>query len=337
MAHTIPMRFFRATVESLMKRGFDLERALRGAGLDWRLYAEDRARMTPEQVTSVVRALWIQADDELLGLGPRPVPRGTLRLAGLTSIHTRDLRAALARLLELVAVGTGIRFTMETDAAGLVTISSDEPAGVRVDPLVTFSFVGGLHRYAGWLIGTPITLRSIEFPFDAEFLAEDYTVIFGVRPRFAMPRIAMSFDAALLTKPVVRNEADLKPFLRDAPGVLFYAQNQPATTAARVRTILERNPDGPWLTADDLGRRLSISAPHLRRLLRAEGTSQRRIQEEILRDRAVEALVHGDEPIADLAARLGYSEASAFRRAFHRWTGSAPIDYRASRSGNLDE
>ncbi|MEV0332442.1 AraC family transcriptional regulator [Nocardia sp. NPDC050717] len=332
MAHTIPMRFFRATVESLVKRGVDVEQALRGAGLDWRLYAEDRARMTPEQATNVVRALWEQADDELLGLGPRPVSRGTLRLAGLTIIHTRDLRSALSRMVELGKVSTGIRWTLRVDEAGPATLSSEEPPQARIDPLVAFAMTGGVHRFAGWLIGAPITLRAIEFPFDAEHLAEEYALIFGVRPRFNAPRIAVSFDAALLSKPVVRDEADLKEFLRDAPGVLLYAQERTASTAARVRTIMERNPNGPWLGADEVARRLSVSAPHMRRLLRAEGTTQRRIQEEILRDRAVEALVHGDESIAELAARLGFSEASAFRRAFRRWTGSAPSDYRATRS-----
>lgn len=332
MAHTIPMRFLRATVESMVKRGLDVEQALRAAGLDWRLYAEDRARITPEQTTGVIRALWEQTDDELLGLGPRPVARGTLRLAGLTVIHTRDMRSALARMLELGTVATGIRSTLRADEAGLVTISSEEQSGPRLDPFVAFAMAAGVHRFAGWLIGAPIALRSVEFPFDAEYLAEEYALMFGVRPTFAASRIAMSFDATLLSKPVVRDEADLKRFLREAPGVLLYAQDQAATTAARVRTIMERNPNGPWLGADELARRLSISAPHMRRLLRAEGTTQRRIQEEILRDRAVEALVHGDESIADLAARLGYSEASAFRRAFHRWTGSAPIDYRDSRS-----
>ncbi|MFC4376869.1 AraC family transcriptional regulator [Nocardia halotolerans] len=334
MAHTIPMRFFRATVESMMKRGLDVEQALRGAGLDWRRYAEDRARMTPEQTSGVVRALWKQTDDELLGLGPRPVARGTLRLAGLTVIHTRDLRTALARMLEMATVATGIRWTQSSDETGLVTISSETQPHARIDPFVAFALAGGVHRFAGWLIGAPIMLRSLEFPFDAEYLADDYGTIFGVRPTFRASRIAMSFDAALLTKPVVRDEADLKRFLRDSPGALFYAHQQVATTAARVRTIMERNPNGPWLGAEELARRLSISAPHMRRLLRAEGTTQRRIQEEILRDRAVEALVHGDESIADLAARLGYSEASAFRRAFHRWTGSAPIDYRTTRSGD---
>ncbi|MFC9962785.1 AraC family transcriptional regulator [Nocardia ignorata] len=330
MAHTIPMRFFRATVESMVKRGLDVGRALRGAGLDWRLYAEDRARMTPEQTTGVIRALWEQTDDELLGLGPRPVARGTLRLAGLTVIHTRDLRGALGRMFELSSVTTGIRWEMRADDSGRATIGIADP-DVRLDPFVAFAMTGGVHRFARWLIGAPITLLSVDFPFDAEHLADEYTTIFGVRPTFRASRLAMSFDAALLPMPVVRDEADLKRFLRDSPGVLFYAQEQATTTAARVRAIMERNRNGPWLGADELARRLSISAPHLRRLLRAEGTSQRRIQEEILRDRAVEALVHGDEPIADLAARLGYSEASAFRRAFHRWTGSAPSHYRSTR------
>ncbi|GAA1028482.1 MULTISPECIES: AraC family transcriptional regulator [Amycolatopsis] len=332
MAYTIPMRFFRATVESLVKRGIDVQHALRSAGLDWQLYAEDRARMTPEQATRVVRALWADTDDELLGLGPRPMPRGTLRLAGLTIIHTRDLRTALARMLELSTVSTGIAWTLRTDDAGVVTLSSDLPPGARIDPFVAFSMVGGMQRFAGWLIGAPITLRSLEFPFDAEHLGTEYALIFGAQPTFRAARIAASFDASLLPAPVIRDEADLKQLLRDAPGALFYTQEQLATATARVRTILERNPDGPWLAADELARRLSISAPHMRRLLRAEGTAQRRIQEEILRDRAVTALVHGSEPIADIAARLGYSEPSAFRRAFHRWTGSAPIDYRTGRA-----
>ena len=332
MAQTIPMRFFRATVESMMKRGLDVEQALRGSGLDWRRYAEDRATLTPEQTSGVIRALWEQTDDELLGLGPRPVARGTLRLAGLTIIHTRDLRTSLARMLELATVATGIHWTQSVDETGLVTVSSDAQPNARIDPFVAFALAGGLHRFAGWLIGSPIMLRSLEFPFVAEYLTEEYGIIFGIRPAFRAARTTMSFDAALLTKPVIRDEADLKVFLRDSPGALFYPQRQVATIAARVRTIMERNPNGAWLGGEELARRLSISAPHMRRLLRAEGTTQRLIQEQILRDRAVEALVHGDESIAALATRLGYSEASAFRRAFHRWTGSAPMDYREIRS-----
>lgn len=46
-------------------------------------------------------------------------------------------------------------------------------------------------------------------------------------------------------------------------------------------------------------------------------------------DQAVASLVRGGESVEELALRLGFSEASAFHRAFKRWTGSSPGSYRA--------
>ncbi len=325
MAHTIPVQFLYATVEAMAKRGFDIQRTLQETGLDWQRYSMERARITPEQATGVIRHFWDITDDELLGLGPRPVPRGTLRLSGFTLIHSRDLRAALTRMLELTSVWAGVRCQYEVDD-GIVTVRQDSP----VDPFIAFTLMGGLHRFAGWLTGSPLRLRYVGFPFNADYLGDDYTAIFGIRPVFGAPQYAMSFDAEALTRPVVRAEADLKDFLREAPGILFYSHEHTITTGGQVRNIMERSPNGPWMTADELADRLSISAPHLRRLLRADNTSQRRIRDEVLRDRAVEALVHGDETITDLATRLGFSETSAFRRAFRRWTGTPPGAYRAT-------
>lgn len=329
MAHTIPVQFLRATVEAMAKRGFDVQSVLQETGLDWQRYSLERARITPEQATRVIRHLWDITDDELLGLGPRPVPRGTLRLAGFTLIHSRDLRAALTRMLELTSVWGGVRCQYGVDD-GIVTVRQLDSPDSPVDPFVAFTLLSSLHRFAGWLTGSPLRLRYLGFRFTANYLSDDYTAIFGIRPVFGAPQYAMSFDAEALTRPVVRTETDLKDFLRAAPGILFYSPQHTTTTAGQVRTIMERSPNGPWMTADELADRLSISAPHLRRLLRTESTAQRRIRDEVLRDRAVDALVHGNETIADLAARLGFSETSAFRRAFRRWTGLPPGAYRAT-------
>lgn len=329
MTQTVPVQFLHATVEALVKRGFDVQRALQETGFDWQRYARKRARLTPEQASGVIRHFWDITDDDLFGLGPRPVPRGTLRLAGFTLIHSRDLRTALTRMLELTAVWAGVRCHYEVDD-GLVTVRQLDCPDSPVDPFVAFALLGGLHRFAGWLTGSSLRLRHLEFRFTAEHLSDDYLAIFGIRPVFGAAGYAMSFDAEALTRPVVRDEADLKDFLREAPGILFYSHEHTTTTAAQVRIIMQRSPNGPWLTADELADRLSMSAPHLRRLLRADSTSQRRIRDEVLRDRAVDALVHGDETIADLATRLGFSETSAFRRAFRRWTGTPPGAYRAT-------
>lgn len=46
------------------------------------------------------------------------------------------------------------------------------------------------------------------------------------------------------------------------------------------------------------------------------------------RDAAIAGLAEGNEPIAELAARLGFSEDTSFHRAFRRWTGTTPGAYR---------
>jgi AraC-like DNA-binding protein len=98
-----------------------------------------------------------------------------------------------------------------------------------------------------------------------------------------------------------------------------------ADTAGHVRRLLGRGMAGLEAVAAQLG----VSAPTLRRKLAAEGTSFREVREQLLRDQAVASLVRGGESVEELALRLGFSEASAFHRAFKRWTGSSPGSYRA--------
>ena len=110
----------------------------------------------------------------------------------------------------------------------------------------------------------------------------------------------------------------------------------PAHPVASIRPSSAAAPAAEAVTADDVANRLNISAQHLRRLLRDEGTSFRHNKEAILRDEAIAALARGRETIEELSDRLGFSEPSAFRRAFHRWTGSPPSSYRPAPGGRTD-
>jgi AraC-like DNA-binding protein len=95
-----------------------------------------------------------------------------------------------------------------------------------------------------------------------------------------------------------------------------------------VRRILARGLHSDWPPSAEVAARLAVSLQHLRRRLRDEGTSITRIREDIIRDAAIASLVRGEESVHELSARLGFSEPSAFRRAFRRWTGSPPGAYR---------
>ncbi|MCS6765038.1 MAG: AraC family transcriptional regulator [Candidatus Protistobacter heckmanni] len=65
----------------------------------------------------------------------------------------------------------------------------------------------------------------------------------------------------------------------------------------------------------------------------ADGISYQLIKDDLRRDLAIDALSHGSESIVAIAAGLGFAEPGAFHRAFKKWTGVRPGEYRRSPAG----
>jgi AraC-like DNA-binding protein len=78
----------------------------------------------------------------------------------------------------------------------------------------------------------------------------------------------------------------------------------------------------------EVARLLSVSPRTLQRLLNEEGVSYSDLVERCRCEIACDALEHTDKAIQEIAAILGYRNASSFARAFRRWTGTAPRAYR---------
>jgi AraC-like DNA-binding protein len=325
---TVAIQFVRTAMESAQRHGIDVAAALQAAGINERLIGRDATRVTRAQANGIVRALWDATDDELLGVGPKPVPRGTFRMMTLGLIHAPDLHTALQRLIEFSAIGTGFDAAEIVDHGNTTHVSFDPGGHTRTDQLIVDIVLAVAHRFAGWLIGEQIILNSVDLPIAAPPHAAEYLLIYGVAPTFGTARAAITFDNRYLGRPLVRSEDELAEFIRRSPNDLLFRQDYNPTTSSRVRKILERGRHDEAATARDVARRLAVSTQHLRRLLRDEGMSFRAIKEEILRDEAIASLVRGGETVEDLSDRLGFSEPSAFRRAFRRWTGSPPGSYR---------
>jgi AraC-like DNA-binding protein len=87
-----------------------------------------------------------------------------------------------------------------------------------------------------------------------------------------------------------------------------------------------------------IARDLGVGARTLQRQLEALGTgaSFHGLVEEQRRSHALRSIVETKHSVSQLAAQLGYADAASFRRAFRRWTGVSPAQYRqAERSGKL--
>lgn len=106
--------------------------------------------------------------------------------------------------------------------------------------------------------------------------------------------------------------------LRDPDARVLFAK-----TLRLWRAIAEQRPDPA----------VAISRRSLQRRLRGHGTSYARLLEDLRREMASELLADRRLAVYEIAFLLGYSEPSAFNRAFRRWTGSAPARYRAGMAG----
>lgn len=328
VGRTVAIQFVRAAID-LAPHGLDVDQVLGRAGIAADLLGEDSARVTEAQTSRLIQTLWEATGDEMIGLGSKPVPRGTFRMVTLGLIHTPDLRTALRRFIEFAGVGIGFR-VQEADDADSTHMFFDPGGHTKTDQLaLAIGMVVG-HRFAAWLIGRQIVLRSVELPEPSPPHAAEFTPIFGVAPTFDAPTAVLTFDSRYLSAPLVRTEDELVAFIRDLPRTLLFRQDYDTSTSSRVRKIIEHRDAAETVVVEDVARPLNVSAQHLRRLLRDEGTTFRKIKEDVLRDAAIATLVRGGETVEDLSARLGFSEPSAFRRAFRRWTGSPPGSYLAA-------
>ncbi len=329
-ARTVPVTYIRAAMDAARARGLDLGPVLAAAGIPASLLDDDRARFTPDQVAAFVRGLWRLTDDEMLGLGRGPVPRGTFRLLSYALINSPDLRTVCKRITEFGPALPALPRYEITMGPEVTRLEADMTGISDPGHLVSDFMLVLIHRFTGWLVGQRIPLAGVELPFPRPANAEEYDLMFGAPLRFDAPRPAIEYPSSLLSLPIVRDERDLEEYLKVSPADVLARRDYGTTLAEQVRRILERGLRGEWPSSDDVAARLSISPQHVRRRLREEGTSIGEIREELLRDAAIAGLSRGDS-VEELSARLGFSESSAFRRAFKRWTGATPTAYQPGR------
>lgn len=333
---TVPIHLMHRLLDAARRRGLDPAPLLREAAIADDVAYNARAQVTLDQLAGVMRKLWALTGDELFGTGPH-VPLGTFRLIARSSIGAPDLRGMLIRMDQASRVITGLpRLTAEIGEES-ATVALDFRRLDDPEHLATDTHTLLVHRTISWAIGRRVPITRLEMPYAAPPYLRYYASMFGRIPEFGSERASITFDAALLHAPVLRTDSDIDDFIAQAPRNFLSTRDYGSSVVDQVRRILEQGLTGDWPRPEDVASRLAISVDHLRRLLREHGTSLTELRADILRDAAINSLVAGKESTEELAERLGFSEPSAFRRAFRRWTGLPPGAYRAGQQEDADK
>jgi AraC-like DNA-binding protein len=176
------------------------------------------------------------------------------------------------------------------------------------------------------------TPASASFTHPAPEDLREQIQVFGASLHFGQATNCIEFPADVLRCRV--NETDpnlLRVLIQHADGLLDRMQNE-EELADQVRLlILEHLDRGPG-DAAAVARKLRISVSTLKRRLKQEGSSYRELRDGVVRDLSQSALRETQVPISEIALRVGYSELSAFDRAFSRLVGMTPRQYRAKQA-----
>lgn len=155
---------------------------------------------------------------------------------------------------------------------------------------------------------------------------EAYRGVFGVPIRFDQEVTALVFDARWLSHPIPGADPGFRAILELQVDALEHLHDEALSSQLRrsLRTLLLRK-------GCSAGRTAQLFAMHRRtmsRRLKAEGHSFQHLVDEVRYDIARHLLGNASMPLAEVAVALGYSEASAFTRAFRRWSGINPKAWR---------
>ena len=110
----------------------------------------------------------------------------------------------------------------------------------------------------------------------------------------------------------------------------YLARFDKGSTAIRVRAKLIDLLSAGQFSQQDVARSLHMSLRTLQRKLSDENTGYKEILEETRRELANQYLRHGYLSVSEVTYLLGFSEPSNFARAFKRWTGHTPSEFRAA-------
>lgn len=196
-------------------------------------------------------------------------------------------------------------------------------------PLVTEYWLSSIVTLLGRIMEQPFQTNRLLLPYPAPAHAALYEAVFQCPVEFDTGVIQWYFDAALLSLPC----PNANPITADicANFCARMLQSLDANEPEIVRTIRLAclNNIGGLPGIEKMAAHLNLSSRTMHRHLADAGTGYQKIVDDVRRRLAEEFLINTGLSIEEIAERTGFSDASNFRKAFRKWTGEAPAEFRA--------
>ena len=320
-----------ATAEAF---GLDASRLRERAGITQELLQDPDGRISAECYV----ALWEAIDQDPRGLElglslGKNLDMSALGVVGYVMQHAPDVRTALyclERFNHLLGDGIGPNITELGDRVALHRV--EPPRLARLQSLCVAAPLGTvtlLRQLAGLGPSETVALEAgfQHGPLPASALSELQAAL-GCPVSFDQPETRLILPRSLLERPLVQPNDSLLAYLERHAETLQAKLSNRTSLGDKVRDLLTQRLREGEPSQAEIAKQCGLSERSLHRRLREEGATYAQLLDEVRSTLA--RLYLGDPRLAafEVAFLLGYSEPSAFNRAFRRWTGQSPSEFR---------
>jgi AraC-like DNA-binding protein len=295
-------------------------------------YAVDLARLAAPEVVEGGAADALIDDaarflsDDAIGLSlAKRVPIGSLGDVDYVLCMSRTLREGLARAARFYQIATErVKLTLLEGGPETATLLFDRDTSAPYSRHWSEFGTALIGERIRQTIGRSVAFTEVSFahgpPPSGTRVHDEH---FGTKVLFGAPSDRLSFAATLLETPLLTASAALAEVLEARMREVAKTATESDSYVERVRAAVAELLDGGETLLPATAARLGTSTRTLQRELKQRGVSHQTILDEVRRDHA-KALLERGVAINDVARQLGFSESSAFFRAFRRWTGTSP-------------
>lgn len=328
----------RAVLGELTRQGISSDEMLPLCGLSPERLEDPSGQVSIAEYTKVIEEALARSSTPAFGLkAGAHAPTGAAHVLGFIIVNSRTLRDAIRAFRKystLVMEEAEWTFVEQDDEATFGFLHphvSGAVARCEAEMLVSFMIARiGLH-----FLGPTSRLREVRFVHEAPAWTEAYEA-FGCRVVFGAARNEIVFDAKYLDVAQLHCDTAFCQLLCDRADRLLGERRSDDRLRDRVKDVLKYQLPLGQVQADDVAKALRITPRTLRRKLGLLGCNLRELFDEARKELACDAMRRPEQPIKDLAYDLGFAEPSAFHRAFKRWTGTTPQQFRAGDTIPLD-
>ncbi|WP_457092560.1 AraC family transcriptional regulator [Microvirga sp. P5_D2] len=308
--------------------GIDPDAVIREAGLDPHLFGDDTNVIPHAALGRLLTLSVVRTKCPHFGLlvGQRATIQ-SLGMVGRLMQHSETLGDAMRALVSNLSIqnrGAVPSLTIIGDTA-LFSFSVYQPEAESADQISDGSIAVAVNAMRT-LCGADWNPLEVLLPRTVPANQEPYRRHFRAPVRFNEETASIIFPTRVLNQRIAGADPMVRALLEEC--IQQMKSTQGSTLSDDIRRLLRTRLTSKRCSADDIADLLAMHRRTLSRRLKGSGVGYRAITNEIRFEIARQLLQDTEVPLGQIAAALGYSEASAFTRAFRRWSGRTPTAWR---------